>query len=1482
MGKTIAALAHEMAPGLQVPPELEEAVIEKVSVNKAENRATLHIESRHIVSRRKVREFEMMAGDSLLLGRKMDIVLNIHFSLSSQYGPRDVMNEYRDSFISEIREESSMLASLFDNAVIEFSGDRLVFSLPDIPSFRSMGDRLCTFIKERYRDGFSMDVTPELCFVPDERKEREAPVPEYPDEGSHSGVAEESVTPAPAPAPAPPAERSAEKRRKRKNEPAEGLIYGRKVPDDKAVPLSKVASEYPAITVRGKIFGVEERTLKSEKSLIIFAVTDFTDSISVKVFAEPDEAEGLMKEITEGAFVKITGAVSMDNFSHELTLFPVRGIKKIPSFESFREDNAPSKRVELHCHTQMSEMDGVSDVKAIVKRAYDWGMKGIAITDHGVVQAFPDAFHLVSDLYKKEREKCREAGKPEPDRADFFKVIYGMEGYLVDDVGDFAPEDDIPFEDRSYVVFDIETTGFSPVEDRIIEIGAVKIENMKITDRYGTFVNPQRPIPFEIERLTGINDNMTAEAPPIEDVLPEFMEFCRGTVLVGHNVGFDHNFIKQNCERLGIECRFDTADTLGMARDILTDKAKFGLEHVAKALKVPLNDHHRAKDDAECTAGIFLKLISRYREMGINDFSSVNKHARETCSAILHAPKTYHIILLAANETGRVNLYKLVSMSHLNYYKKRPRIPKTELMKHREGLIIGSACVAGELYQALLEGKSDEDLAGIAGLYDYLEIQPVGNNAFLIQNDRYPRVKSEEDIQELNKRVIEIGERLHKPVVATCDVHFLDPEDFIYRQIIMAGRSFDDAEDQAPLFLRTTEEMLAEFEYLGRKKAEEIVITNTNKICDMIETIDPVRPDKCPPVIPDSDKTLKDICYSKAHALYGEELPAVVEERLKTELDAIIGNGYAVMYIIAQKLVWKSMEDGYLVGSRGSVGSSLTAFMAGITEVNSLPPHYLCPKCHYYDFDSETVKAHGDSVGVDLPDMVCPKCGEKLEKTGFNIPFQTFLGFTGDKEPDIDLNFSSEYQSKAHRYTEVIFGPGQTFKAGTVSTVQDKTAFGYVKKYYEERNMYPRKAELDRLSRGIAGVKKTTGQHPGGIIVLPKGEDINTFTPVQHPANKSDSDVVTTHFDYHSIDHNLLKLDILGHDDPTMVRRLQDLTGIDPVTLPLDDPKVLSLFSSPEALGVTEEDINCKTGTLGIPEFGTDIVIRVLSEAKPKTFTDLVRISGLTHGTDVWQGNAQTLVQRGMPLSACICCRDDIMEYLINKGMESALSFKTMESVRKGKGLTPQMEEAMKAVDVPEWYIESCRKIQYMFPKAHAAAYVMMGCRVAWYKVYRPLEYYAAYFSIRSKRFNYDHMCRGREHMYSIMADYESRKDKRGAEGLTDLERNEYSDMMLVREMFKRGYDFNPINLIKTKARQFQVVDGKIMPSWSCIDGLGEKAADQIEDAVKKGPFVSKDDFKQRTGASKNVTDYLSSLGILSDLPESSQMSIFDFMKPKA
>ena len=1236
------------------------------------------------------------------------------------------------------------------------------------------------------------------------------------------------------------------------------VIYGRDF-EEESMEIEKIDGPIGEVVIRGKILSVDTREIRNEKTIIIFSVTDFTDTIVLKIFAKNDDVPELLKEISGGKFVRVKGVATIDKFDSELTIGSIVGIKKCADFTTVRMDTSVEKRIELHCHTKMSDMDGVSDVKDIVKRAMKWGHKAIAITDHGDVQAFPDANHTV------------------PSDSDF-KVIYGVEAYLVDDLKGMVTDSQNQDLDADYVVFDLETTGFSPETNRIIEIGAVKVQNGKIVDKFSTFVNPQVPIPFRIEQLTSINDSMVIDAPVIADILPEFMKFCEGCVMVAHNADFDMSFIKKNCQRLDIPCKPTIVDTVALARVLLPNLNRFKLDTVAKALGVSLENHHRAVDDAGCTAEIFVKFIEMLRERGMSTLDEVNAMGTSSVQNVQKMP-TYHAIILATCDQGRTNLYKLISLAHIKYYHRRPRIPKSEFIRYRDGLLIGSACEAGELYRAILNGRPEEEISRLVNFYDYLEIQPLGNNAFLVRDEDSP-VASNDDLIEINKKIVRLGEQFHKPVVATCDVHFLDPEDEIYRRIIMAGQGFKDADEQAPLFLRTTEEMLKEFAYLGSEKAEEVVITNTNRIADMCEKISPVRPDKCPPVIENSDQMLRDICYNKAHKMYGDPLPEIVQERLDRELNSIISNGYAVMYIIAQKLVWKSNEDGYLVGSRGSVGSSFVATMSGITEVNPLHAHYLCKHCQYSDFDSDLVKSFSGRSGCDMPDKLCPRCGKPLSKEGFDIPFETFLGFKGNKEPDIDLNFSGEYQSKAHKYTEVIFGEGQTFKAGTIGTLADKTAFGYVKNYYEERGVHKRNCEIDRIVLGCVGVRRTTGQHPGGIVVLPMGEQIYTFTPVQHPANDMTVDITTTHFDYHSIDHNLLKLDILGHDDPTMIRMLQDLTGVDPTQIPLDDKAVMSLFQDTSALGITPDDlVNCQLGALGIPEFGTDFAMGMLIDTQPKEFSDLVRIAGLSHGTDVWLGNAQTLIQeKKATISTAICTRDDIMIYLIGMGLDSEESFKIMENVRKGivaKGKCdkwPEWKQDMIDHNVPDWYIWSCEKIKYMFPKAHAAAYVMMAWRIAYCKVFYPLAYYAAYFSIRATAFSYELMCQGKEKLEGYMHEYEKRKDE-----LSKKEQDTYKDMRLVQEMYARGFEFLPLDIYKSEPHHFQIVDGKLLPALNTIDGLGDNAAVAIAEAAKDGIFLSKDDFRERTKVSKTTIELMSDLGLFGDMPESNQLSLFDF-----
>ncbi|MDO4339781.1 MAG: PolC-type DNA polymerase III [Eubacteriales bacterium] len=1488
----------DVFPTIKLKTELSEwldmATVTKVSCNPAKTRIWVYIKSSRWIHKRYIFALEEQIERQCFAGLMVNVTIIERFYLSGQYTPENLLEAYRSSMELELKNYNMLEYNLFKRAKITFpSADTMHMELPDSVIAREKSEILVEYLHKVFceRCGMDLKVEPEFVEVPESRYRKNAALQisqEVENVLKHAKLASKSGDSAAGEEKsrdAAKAEKSGNKnktdkkqestqekrytdRKGQRNDYRGGyrkdsnpdVIYGRDF-EGEAIPLESITGEMGEVIIRGQVLDVEAREIRNEKTILIYPVTDFTDTIVVKMFLRNEQVDEVKEYIKKGAFLKIRGVTTIDRFDSELTIGSVGGIKKIADFTSTRMDTSPQKRVELHCHTKMSDMDGVTDAKALVKRAYEWGHKAIAITDHGVVQSFPEANH------------CFDAwGGCVPKDSDF-KVLYGMEAYLVDDLKGMVTNGKDQRLDGSFVVFDIETTGFSPLTCKIIEIGAVRVENGVITDRFSTFVNPKVPIPFRIEQLTSINDSMVMEAPPIEEVLPEFLKFCEGAVMVAHNADFDMSFIIENCKRLGLPEDYTYVDTVGMARFLLPALNRFKLDTVAKAVGVSLQHHHRAVDDAACTADIFVKFIGMLAERDIYDVGELNRQGAVSTDTIKKLP-TYHAIILVKNETGRINLYKLVSQSHLKYYHRRPRVPKSVFEKHRDGLIIGSACEAGELYQALLRNAPDTEIARLVNFYDYLEIQPLGNNRFMIADEKNDTVNSEEDLIVLNKKIVKLGEQFQKPVVATCDVHFMDPQDEIYRRIIMAGNGFSDADNQAPLYLRTTEEMLKEFEYLGSEKAEEVVITNTNKIADMIEKISPIHPDKFPPVIENSDQDLRNICYNKAHEMYGEVLPQIVEQRLEKELNSIISNGYAVMYIIAQRLVWKSNEDGYLVGSRGSVGSSFAATMAGITEVNPLPPHYLCPNCKYSDFDSPEVKKYGGMAGCDMPDKICPHCGTKMNKEGFDIPFETFLGFKGDKEPDIDLNFSGEYQASAHKYTEVIFGKGQTFKAGTIGTLAEKTAFGYVKNYFEERGQHKRYCEINRIVQGCTGIRRTTGQHPGGIIVLPKGEEIEKFTPVQHPANDENSDIITTHFDYHSIDGNLLKLDILGHDDPTMIRMLEDLTGIPAKEVPLDQKDVMSLFAGTKALGITPEDIGgCKLGCLGIPEFGTDFAMQMLMDTKPKYFSDLVRIAGLSHGTDVWLGNAQVLIEEGKAtISTAICTRDDIMIYLISKGVESGLAFTIMESVRKGKGLRPEWEATMKEHDVPDWYIWSCKKIKYMFPKAHAAAYVMMAYRIAWYKVFQPLAYYAAFFSIRATAFSYETMCMGKERLEYFMDEL-----RRKGDSASKKEQDSLKDMRIVQEMYARGFEFMPIDLYKAKAHRFQIINGKLMPSLDSIEGLGEKAADAVVEAAKEGKFLSKDDFRDRTKVSKTVIDLMDDLKLFGDIPKSNQMSLFDF-----
>lgn len=1516
----MSKLFFDVFPTLKADKEIEtffqSVEVQKVTSTSAKDHIKVHIFSTHLIPRRTVVKLERLIENQLFQDR-VPITIVEQYQLSELYTPENLMKEYRESILFDLEQRSVILRNMFYKGKVTFEEDQILhLTMADTIIAKGKTEEIVEYLHQIYEERFQIPIQIKVDYeeVKDDKyrkmgemqlqqevdaiaqrnyaiqlkkgtaKPEDEPKVEKkektPKAEVETGKAENKKASAQMPAksngkPGGSGFQRREYPMKKSDDP--NVIYGRDF-DDPTIELKNVVTEMGEITIRGMVTSFDTREIRNEKTILMFAVTDFTDTIMVKMFTRNDQLPELLAEIKPGVFLKIKGVTTIDKFDGELTIGSVSCIRKSTDFRVARKDKAPEKRVELHCHTKMSDMDAVSNAKDLIKRAHSWGHKAIAITDHGVVQAFTEANHVIEAL----------------DKEDPFKIIYGVEGYLVDDLTEIAVGAGKQTLDDTYVVFDIETTGFSAIADRIIEIGAVKVQNGEIVDTFSTFVNPQRPIPFKITQLTSIEDEMVIGAPTIEEVLPEFLDFVGDAVLVAHNASFDVGFIEQNCRYQEIYRTFPYVDTVALARVLLPSLSKYKLDVVSKALSIPLESHHRAVDDAGATAKIFVKFIEMLKERDITTLKGINRFGNLNPDAIRKLP-TYHVIILARNDIGRVNLYKLVSESHLTYFGRRPRIPKSVLNAHREGLIVGSACEAGELYRAILDGKSDEVIAKIVDFYDYLEIQPLGNNQFMIASEKISAVKTEEDIKNINRRIVKLGEQFDKPVVGTCDVHFMDPEDEVYRRIIMAGKGFDDADSQPPLYLRTTEEMLEEFQYLGSEKAYEIVVKNTNLIADMVEKISPVRPDKCPPVIEDSDQTLRRICYEKAYSMYGDPLPEIVKERLDRELNSIISNGFAVMYIIAQKLVWKSVEDGYLVGSRGSVGSSFVATMAGITEVNPLSPHYYCKECHYSDFYSEEVRSYAGGCGHDMPDKRCPKCGAMLVKDGFDIPFETFLGFKGNKEPDIDLNFSGDYQSKAHKYTEVIFGEGQTFRAGTIAGLADKTAYGYVKKYYEEHGDRKRNCEIERIVGGCTGIRRSTGQHPGGIIVLPYGEDINNFTPIQHPANDMTTDIVTTHFDYHSIDHNLLKLDILGHDDPTMIKTLEELINSDSMEneydgvnnvfratdIPLDDPGVMSLFTSTEALGVTPEEINCPLGCLGVPEFGTDFVIQMVCDTKPQKLSDLIRISGLSHGTDVWLNNAQTLINEGKcTISSAICTRDDIMVYLINKGLESEEAFTIMERVRKGtvaKGKCkewPEFKKDMLEHDVPEWYIWSCEQIKYMFPKAHAAAYVMMAYRIAYCKINYPLAYYAAFFGIRASAFSYEIMGRGKDVLLYYMKEY---KKKEEMKQLSPKDEETMKNMKNVLEMYARGYDFLPIDIYKSKATQFQIVDGKLLPPFNCLDGMGDKAAEAVEAAAASGEkYLSIDDFVQRTKISKTLVDKMSELGLLGNLPKSNQLSLFD------
>ncbi|MBP3523706.1 MAG: PolC-type DNA polymerase III [Clostridia bacterium] len=1244
-------------------------------------------------------------------------------------------------------------------------------------------------------------------------------------------------------------------------------ILGRPITAE-PMEIAELTEEASKIVICGEVLTAETRELKGgEMQLLSFAITDYTNTIKCKAFlrykprkgrfggaAEDDErppteeekkaVSDIIDAVKPGKWFAVRGDVKMDSFEKGLVMM----VLDIDAREKpERKDTAERKRIELHMHTNMSEKDGVSSASDLIKRAAQWGHPAVAITDHGVVQAFPEAFGAA----KKNK----------------IKLIPGVEAYLTDVTTVVKDGDERRLHD-DIVVVDFETTGLNPRKNRIMEIGAVRIRNGQVVEEYSRFVNPQEPIPAEVTELTGISDAMVADAGTAETEIPALLEFIGDAAFAAHNAKFDYSFLTEECARLGIEIHMPVIDTLEFSRRMYPSLKSHRLGAVCKSLGISLKNAHRAVHDARATAHMLNRMLDTALEKGVERLCDIN--GALTGGAI---GDSYHIILLACEQDGITNINKIVSEGHLNYFSRRPHTPREILQKYRKGIIVGSACEAGELFRAVVDGKNDTELKRIARFYDYLEIQPIGNNEFML---REGMAEDEEQLRDFNRKIVWLGEELGIPVVATGDVHFLDPKDAKFRAIIQAAYGFKDADNQPPLYFKTTQEMLDEFAYLGKAKAEEVVIDNPAKIAARIGDVGlypkhPEGKETFQPYWPDAADNIRNLCEEKIREHFGDNPPEIVVARKEKELKSILGYGYGTLYNIAEKLVKKSNADGYLVGSRGSVGSSYVAHLVGISEVNALPPHYRCEKCKWYTFDVDKQKY---KTGPDLPPMNCPNCGEPLFRDGFEIPFEVFLGFKGDKVPDIDLNFSGVYQPRAHAYIEELFGKQYCYRAGTIGTLADKTAYGYVKKYCEERNLTLSEAEMNRLALGCVGVKRTTGQHPAGMVVLPKEYEIQQFVAIQHPANDMSNPVITTHYDFGSMHDVLVKLDVLGHDDPTMIRMLMDLTGVDAQRIPLTDPKVISLFSSTEALGVTPEQIGSNTGTYGVPEFGTKFVRQMLEETKPTTMDELIRISGLSHGTDVWIGNAQEIVKNGIaPFSSCICTRDDIMNALMDYGVEPKMAFDTMEFVRKGKGLKPEMEQAMIDHNVPQWFIDSCKKIKYMFPKGHAVAYVTMSLRVAWYKVYRPAAYYCAYYTVRADGFDASILCGSLE---SIRARYKEMEEN--SKDLSQKDKDLMIIMELVIEMLCRGIHLAPVDLVKSDATKFQVVsDTLIRVPFNALPGLGEAAAQAIVEAREQSPFISVEDLRNRGKASQAIIDMMREMGCLNGLPETNQTTLFSF-----
>lgn len=1411
-----------------------------------------------VVSRKVIAKAEKQIADTYGLDRVM---------IEPRYNmPGELSNAYIKSLYDDMAYRMPSAKGLLDHTKWEFADGALQIPMDEV-SEKHFANALRHLEARIQRElGRSCPVhavradAQDFAPAPEQEESRE----EILHKAVEQAAAAAAETPKPKkPRPAPPQHTGYQRPRAEKVR-EDDLIFGKLI-QDPIISVNEAIAAYDMVTIQGEVFFTDSKDIHSKKTgkdyvKIAFDMTDRTNSVRVSKFLAADKAGDTASKIKKGLYCTVQGKMVYDTFAKEMVLEPT-GIVKAKKPER-RDTYEGMKRVELHLHTNMSAMDGMSSTASLLCRAAKWGHRAMAITDHGVAQAFPEALHA-------------QEGKQKDIIGDM-KIIYGIEAYYINDENSISVVRGRSAEplDGTFIVFDLETTGLNPASEEITEIAAVRVVEGEIRDSFQTYVNPHKPIPPEITELTGISDETVADAPDLDKAVPEFLAWAgEGQYpLVAHNAGFDMGFLRTACQRLGIEREFTSIDTLEMSRLMLPHMHKFKLNILAKELQVGPFEHHRASEDAAVLGRIYVKLLKRLREemhaVTTADINPVLAATTDRKNKLKNLPR-YHFIILVKNQAGLRNLYQLISKSFLEYYNKRPIMPRSELIRHREGLIFGSACEAGEVFRALTKGEPWEEIKRLASFYDYLEIQPIGNNNFMIAKGM---AKDEEQLRDWNRDILRLADELGKPCCATGDVHFLEPEDEAFRRILMAGQGFSDADNQAPLYFKSTDEMLKEFSYLGEDRAYEVVVKNTNMIADMCDVIRPVPRENYPPHIDGCEDDLRNMCYEKAKRIYGDPLPEPVQARLDRELGSIIGNGYAVMYIIAQKLVTKSLADGYLVGSRGSVGSSLAAFMSDITEVNSLAPHYLCPDDKYLEWHEEY------SCGVDLPDKICPKCGKPLTKQGFNIPFETFLGFEGDKVPDIDLNFAGEYQSRIHWYTGEIFGHDHVFRAGTIGTVAEKTAFGYVKKYMEERGVECSRAEENRLAAGCTGVRRTSGQHPGGVVVVPKEIEIYDVCPIQHPADDPDSDIITTHFEYHSIDANLLKLDELGHDDPTIIKHLENLTGVNAQEIPLDDPETMSLFHSCKALKYKGEnpDTDPILGDLGcvaVPEFGTKFVRGMVKETHPSTFAELVSISGLSHGTDVWLGNAAELVRKGIPLSGCICCRDDIMNYLILQGVKPKLSFKTMESVRKGKGLTEEMEAAMNEQHVPEWYIDSCKKIKYMFPKAHAVAYVMMAFRIAWFKVHRPLAFYSAYFSIRAKGFDASCMIKGDKVCLDKMTEL---RGKERDKTISAAEKDMMTTLEVCHEFYRRGFTFEPMDVYKSDATRFLVTETGLIPPFTSMPGIGEQAALSIVEERKNGKFLSAEELIVRCPkASKAVVELLEQIGALGSMPKTTQMTLF-------